>query len=427
MKRLKGIDVSQYQGKIDWLLVAENVDFALIRCSIIGLAYPNNVDLKFYENWEKANGHNIAIGTYCVHQPLLDVKLQIDNYLQHRPVYSDFPPIIDVEISNGLSSDTITKHLLGCINYLYSQTGVYPIIYTSAGFWEQHINIAVFGDTGHLKLWLASWTSEPHIPRGWNNYYIWQYSSTGNVPGIQGAVDMNSMLEEEQYSVILKRSASRYSGLGVDAILNPVKYPINLGIPIQEMWLRGPDNDWVHLEADDFRIDCLSAPVPPNTWSYPVGEGAYPAASWYVANLHQPPQHIGIDLNLDVTPWGDVERNLDLSIYALADGIVTYRTENWSGVPMIVIKHQYNQADLWVRYAHIVPRVYVGDKVVAGQALGKFANWTGNDGGDHLHLDMATTAYTREYTGTTIPFIDPLPVLKAQLDPTVIDAMVSRG
>ncbi|MGC9397117.1 MAG: M23 family metallopeptidase [Anaerolineae bacterium] len=174
-------------------------------------------------------------------------------------------------------------------------------------------------------------------------------------------------------------------------------------------------------------------PPPTTEWAFPVGEGAYPPSRWYVATWHDPSgalnggyKHVGIDINLDVHPWGDVERTLGLSVFALADGVVTYYTPDWSGVPMIVIQHQHADQPLWVRYAHIMPVVRQGDHVSAGQRLGGFADWRGSNSGDHLHLDMATVPYTREWIGV-VPFIDPVPVLEMHLDSDEVDAMLARG
>lgn len=174
-------------------------------------------------------------------------------------------------------------------------------------------------------------------------------------------------------------------------------------------------------------------PPPTTEWAFPVGEGAYPPARWYVATWHDPTgalndgyKHVGIDINLDVSPWGDVERTLGLSVFALADGVVTYYTADWSGVPMLVIQYTHEGRPLWVRHAHITPVVRQGDHVSAGQRIGGFANWRGTNNGDHLHLDMATAPYTREWIGGT-PFVDPVPILKAHLDPVAVEAMLQRG
>ena len=172
-------------------------------------------------------------------------------------------------------------------------------------------------------------------------------------------------------------------------------------------------------------------PVP---WVLPVSEGDYPSASWYCATWHDLTgvrnggyKHTGIDLNLDLPPWGDVERALGLSVYAIADGVVTYSTPNWSGVPMVVIRHEHNGAWLWVRYAHVKPQypLLEGAVVDAGQCLGGFANYP--DAGDHLHFDMALDEFAREWLTSEIRWIDPVPVLKIHHDPATVDAMLSRN
>lgn len=171
-----------------------------------------------------------------------------------------------------------------------------------------------------------------------------------------------------------------------------------------------------------------------DTWAFPVGEGQYPPERWYAYTVHDPTgvknngyKHTGIDLNLDVPPRGDIERVLGLAVYAVADGVVTYLTNSWSGVPMIVVLHDHFNASLWVRYAHIVPAVMQGQMVRAGQTLGSFADYRLGDTGDHLHFDMASNPFTTEWLTPSIRWLDPVPVLKAHLDPARVDAMLRRG
>ena len=162
---------------------------------------------------------------------------------------------------------------------------------------------------------------------------------------------------------------------------------------------------------------------PEAEWAFPVGNGQYIPERWYSAQQHSA-THTGIDLNLDVSPRGDIERILGLSVYAVADGVVTYVTDAWSGVPMIVIRHTHDGQPIWFRYAHIVPVVMLGQSVKAGQSLGPFANWKT---GDHLHFDCALDEFNREWLDTSIRWVDPVPVLKAHLPPERVDAMIARG
>jgi murein DD-endopeptidase MepM/ murein hydrolase activator NlpD len=191
----------------------------------------------------------------------------------------------------------------------------------------------------------------------------------------------------------------------------------------------------IEMIFDGTRYVCDLAPlVDADAWAFPVGEQAYPPERWYAATFHDLTgalnngyKHTGIDLNLDVSPWGDIERTLGLSVYALTVGVVEYVTTAWSGVPMLVIRHAHDGAPLWVRYAHIVPAVKLGDSVKAGTKIGPFANYTQGAGGDHLHLDMALDQFAREWLDPAIRWVDPVPVLKAHLDPARVDAMLKKG
>jgi len=193
----------------------------------------------------------------------------------------------------------------------------------------------------------------------------------------------------------------------------------------------------IYMEFDGKGYDCTpkAKQSTPNAWSFPVGNGQYPPERWYAASVHDLTgaanngyKHTGIDLNLAMHEFGDVERRLGLSVYAVADGVVTYVTDSWSGVPMIVVQSVHGTTlgtnnYIWIRYAHIIPAVMVGQTVKAGQILGAFADWKT---GDHLHLDMALTPFTREWLASGIDWIDPVPVLKAHLDPKRVDAMLDK-
>ena len=186
------------------------------------------------------------------------------------------------------------------------------------------------------------------------------------------------------------------------------------------------------LVINGVRFICRPQEEEPQPWHFPVGEGDYPPEDWYCATRHDMSgalnggyRHTGIDLNLDVPPWGDVERALGLSVYAIADGVVTYATLSWSGVPMVVIRHGHNGTPLWVRYAHVdFDTVWEGAVVSAGDRLAGFANWRT---GDHLHLDMALDEFTREWMDPAIRWRNPVPILKAHLDPAIVDAMLRKG
>ena len=194
----------------------------------------------------------------------------------------------------------------------------------------------------------------------------------------------------------------------------------------------------INADGVPFKLDCgvYAKFIYPEeaSWAFPVGNQQYPPEMWYVATVHDISgklnngyKHTGIDLNLDVSPWGDVERTIGLAVYAVADGIVTYITDAWSGVPMLVVRVEHNGAPLWIRYGHIMPVVMIGQAVKAGQALGGFANYKLGGGGDHLHVDCALDEFTREWLHMGIGWIDPVTILSAHLDPLRVQAMLRKG
>ena len=166
------------------------------------------------------------------------------------------------------------------------------------------------------------------------------------------------------------------------------------------------------------------------TWRAPVDD----AAAWYVATWHDPTgarnggyKHTGIDLNLDRAPWGDVERGAP--VYAMAAGrvVASDASRGWLGV--VVVEHEYHGRPLYVRYAHLERRqVEEGVAVEAGTVLGFIGDWQGGDGGDHLHLDMASSSFLWSgWLTHGVAWVDPVPIMEDVLGAGVVAEMVRRG
>jgi len=167
-------------------------------------------------------------------------------------------------------------------------------------------------------------------------------------------------------------------------------------------------------------------------WAFPVGTTDAPVEDWYCAQFHTwkggTTGHTGLDLNLDRSPWGDVDRGFP--IWAIASGQVwaVGYSPGWVGV--VVIRHQHDGAPLWVRYAHLAPDItWVEGQIVApGDQVGVIGNYTSGLGGDHLHCDMARDAFEWNWYRTpNFSWVDPVPILKAHLDPDKVDAMLRKG
>ncbi|MCA9517936.1 MAG: hypothetical protein KC635_23515 [Myxococcales bacterium] len=183
-----GIDVSKWQGTINWASVkAAGVKFAIIRVSD-GTTY---LDEKFVTNWNGAKAQGILRGAYQFFRSNQDPTAQANVLISKLQQYGvgEIPPVIDVETTDGVSASTRASRIGTWLARVQSQLGKKAIIYTGSYFWESNVNSAAY--TSH-PLWVAHWTTGcPSIPHQWSNWTFHQYSDHGSVGGISGAVDLN--------------------------------------------------------------------------------------------------------------------------------------------------------------------------------------------------------------------------------------------
>lgn len=191
-----GIDVSRYQGRIDWAKVAEaGYSFAGIRATV-GDYY---TDPRFIENIHGARAAGIAWMPYHVVTPEKAPVKQIDRFLMTLGGnWPDLPLVLDVELVRDQTPTAITASVMLTSQILICSGYGVPLIYTGSWFWNPKIDHALWKwYTSFLDkpppLWFAHYTSglTPYYPRDWTDWLIWQYSSSGKVPGIYGNVDLN--------------------------------------------------------------------------------------------------------------------------------------------------------------------------------------------------------------------------------------------
>ena len=184
-----GIDVSRFQGDIDWVKVAgANVKFAYIQIS----RSLTDIDVKFPYNWKRAKDVGILRGAYQRFQPGQDVIGQAKLFLEKLGPFQkgDLPPLLDVEDANGLTGPQIAAKVQQWIDYVEPRVGVKPIIYTGFYFWRDSVGGADFDD---YPLWIANYSATcPLVPPTWTRWAFHQYSSTVTLPGITAnTVDVN--------------------------------------------------------------------------------------------------------------------------------------------------------------------------------------------------------------------------------------------
>ena len=179
-----GIDVSAYQGRIDWPEVARNrVRFAFIKASEGGTLR----DPRFARNWREARSAGVLRGAYHYFLPNRDGQLQADLFARTVPLApGDLPPVLDVEAANFHDVAVLRREVARWLRLIEAHYGVRPILYSNHSFYQRHLA----GHFDDYPLWLAHYEVErPTLPR--DKWIIWQHSDEAYVPGIRGAVDFN--------------------------------------------------------------------------------------------------------------------------------------------------------------------------------------------------------------------------------------------
>jgi len=189
-----GVDVSKYQGDIDWQAVKDaGVAFAYIKAS----EGADNIDHKFEANWAGARAAGIPRGPYhfvywC--RPPLE---EIANLERVAPVEPDaLPPVLDVEATptshtckRVLERESVLADMRLMLQEMEHHYGKKPIIYSSVDFYQ-----AILSDDAlaEYPIWVRSTKYHPTVRYGARKWTFWQYRSDGSVPGIPGAVDQNA-------------------------------------------------------------------------------------------------------------------------------------------------------------------------------------------------------------------------------------------
>ena len=184
-----GIDVSRFQGSIDWQKVKDSgVVYAYIQIS----RSVTDLDAKFEYNWRRAKEVGILRGAYQRFQPDQDVALQAQIFLDKLGPYQegDLPPMLDVEDDGGLTGTQIANRVTQWMDRVEPVVGVTPLIYTGFYFWRDEVASADFSE---YPLWIANYGTDcPLVPEKWTTWTIHQYSSTATIPGITAnTVDVN--------------------------------------------------------------------------------------------------------------------------------------------------------------------------------------------------------------------------------------------
>ena len=192
---LKGIDVSHYQGSINWERVKPQIDFAILRMGL-GDDIPSQDDKQFERNYAECVRLGIPFAVYFfsyavnkakVAKEIAHIKRLLNGKKINAPVY------IDIENTNGLNWRTISNaDMLGImqefnkqLNALGYKMGIYS---SRSAFWNEKMTDKWYDS---ISKWVAEYGAK--VNNFNRTYDIWQHTSKGRIDGISGNVDMNIM------------------------------------------------------------------------------------------------------------------------------------------------------------------------------------------------------------------------------------------
>ena len=183
-----GIDVSEYQGEIDWSKVNAveeqfPIQFVFVRATVGN----DRVDKAFDVNWLGAKDKNIIRGAYHYYRPNENSLEQAALFIETvRLSKGDFPPVLDIE--KLPKNQSVARLKIGLRRWLEAVEAHYkvkPIIYTGEKYYDDFLK-EEFSD---YLFWIANYNF--YRERIEENWLFWQFTEKGTVLGIEGNVDLN--------------------------------------------------------------------------------------------------------------------------------------------------------------------------------------------------------------------------------------------
>ena len=196
---VRGVDVSAYQGEIDWtVLAAEDIQFAFIKATE-GSSF---ADRMFAVNWEGAQQAGLRIGAYHFFSFDSGGATQADHFIETvKKTEGMLPPAVDVEFYGDKEAyppakEDVQRELNVLLARLEEAYGTKPILYATGKAYKRYLQ----GAYPENPIWIRDILTEPTLPDG-RSWTFWQYTDRARLPGYQGEerfIDLNVFSENEE-------------------------------------------------------------------------------------------------------------------------------------------------------------------------------------------------------------------------------------
>ncbi len=188
----RGIDVSHYQNRINWDAVAEDKDVNYVYIKVTENA--GLVDKMFQTNLREARRVGIPVGCYHFFSPTASPMAQLKNLTAAVPHLKqhDLIPMIDVEVKGKKTTpEDLRRRLKQFLKGVEDYYGVKPLIYTGQNFYNKYLS----GHFDDYMFMIAKYSEGIPELNGNPKFVLWQFSASGRVKGINGAVDQSCFMD----------------------------------------------------------------------------------------------------------------------------------------------------------------------------------------------------------------------------------------
>ena len=196
--KIQGIDVSHYQGNINWRKVAGSGEVSYVY--VKATEGEKLVDATLRQNLIGARQAGLYVGVYHFFRPNVNVQSQFLNFTRNvHPNDMDLIPIVDIEHRGRESLASFRSKLKQFLDKVEHYYGVRPILYTSRDFYNKYLS----GPFTNYKYMIARY--HPEGPELCDDaaFVMWQYSATSRLPGISHNVDRSCFMDNYTLSDIL--------------------------------------------------------------------------------------------------------------------------------------------------------------------------------------------------------------------------------
>jgi GH25 family lysozyme M1 (1,4-beta-N-acetylmuramidase) len=247
---IEGIDISTYQGVIDYAKVKAAGKRFVVAKATEGIGF---TDPTWQLNKTSAMAAGLAVTGYHFARPdgnPTKAVAEADWFVSQLALKPGMlVPALDLEVAGTLSVSALQAWVGAWLGEVYAKTGMRPMIYTSPSFWSSHLgNTSMFADQGYKILWVAHWfVANPTVPgdnwggKGWT---FWQYDDCGSVPGITGGcvdldryhgTDFTTLTYGADFGVaagVASSSVKQGRGASVGVALNRTWFTLPIGMTV---------------------------------------------------------------------------------------------------------------------------------------------------------------------------------------------------